>query len=271
MVKKKYDFIFVVLTYRNYKDLEDFFASLCFCEATHKVIVVNAFYDEESNEIIKKIAENHEADFIKIENLGYGYGNNKGIEFAKVNYQFDFLIVSNPDIEIRKMRIKDLTGFENAVIAPKIECLSGKMQNPMFYKKSNIALKMIYKGLKEKKNFLFVAGCAINKCIRICGILVSGLKGKNGFLRIYQAHGSFVIFSRAVLEKFNNVYDEKIFLFAEECYLAKMLEDKNISTFYNSNIYVFHKEDGSMQYRTDISEQMVTSNVYVYEKYYHFK
>lgn len=270
MVKNKYDFIFVVLTYRNYEDLKDFFASLSLCEGTYKVIVVNAFYDVESKERIKHIAVDQNADFIEIENLGYGYGNNKGIEFAKENYDFDFLIVSNPDIEIHRMNKTDFAGFHSAVIAPKIQSLSGKMQNPMFYKKSLIALKMIYNGLKGNKKKLFVCGCAINKGIRIWGNLLAKISLNKGILKIYQAHGSFVIFSREALEKLGKVYDENIFLFAEECYLAKILEEKNIFTFYNPNIKVLHKEDGSMQYRSDISEQMVKSNVYVYEQYYHF-
>lgn len=48
----KYDFIFIVLVYRNTKDLKDFFDS--YNLANSKVIVVNSFYDKESESDFKK-------------------------------------------------------------------------------------------------------------------------------------------------------------------------------------------------------------------------
>lgn len=270
MEKKAYDYVFVVLTYRSWQDLCSFFESLRACDGLYTVIVVNSFYDDESNKKIQDIAEKNNAHFIRIENKGYGYGNNRGIEYALENYEFRYLIISNPDIEVLKFDKDSLEGMEYAVVAPKIKCLNGKMQNPMFFVKSDFALKLIYSGLKNNKKNAFLTGCGINKIIRIYGIFnAKMLKRKK--IKIYQAHGSFVIFSKEVLMQLKGkVYDEAIFLFAEECYLAKILEEQKIETYYVPSIEVLHKEDGSMKYRDDISEQMRKANLYVYEKYYHF-
>ena len=62
----KYDFVFVVLVYRNTRDLKDFFSSLLLSAV--KVIVVNSFYDEESECEFKNIAEANNADFLSVPN-----------------------------------------------------------------------------------------------------------------------------------------------------------------------------------------------------------
>ena len=57
-----YDFVFVVLVYRNTKDLEDFFTSLKTPNA--KVVVVNSFYDDDSRAKFEAVALAHNADFL---------------------------------------------------------------------------------------------------------------------------------------------------------------------------------------------------------------
>ena len=86
-----YDFIFVVLVYRNTSDLVDFFASLKL-ERT-RVIVVNSFYDEESELQFKQIAESNHAEFLSVPNKGYGAGNNRGVEYALKHYDFKYLVI----------------------------------------------------------------------------------------------------------------------------------------------------------------------------------
>ena len=106
MSLNKFDFVFVVLTYRNTKDLSSFFINNTITDS--KVIVVNSFYDESTEVEFQKISNENMADFINVENLGYGNGNNTGIEFAINNYEFKFLIISNPDVLIIKM-IKNIS------------------------------------------------------------------------------------------------------------------------------------------------------------------
>ena len=124
----KYDFIFIVLVYRNTKDLKDFFDS--YNLANSKVIVVNSFYDKESESDFKKIAEANNADFLSVPNKGYGAGNNRGVDFALAHYDFKYLVISNADICIEKMDLSAFCGFKEGIYAPSIHTLSGKQQNP---------------------------------------------------------------------------------------------------------------------------------------------
>ena len=119
-----YDFIFVVLVYRNTSDLIDYFASLKL-ERT-RVIVVNSFYDEESELKFKQIAESNHADFLSVPNNGYGTGNNRGVKYALDHYDFKYLVISNADVEIKAMSKEYLDNRKNGIYDTYIKTLSGK-------------------------------------------------------------------------------------------------------------------------------------------------
>ena len=58
-----------------------------------KVIVINAYYDDESLNKVREVAETNNCDFYNIENKGYSYGNNYGISRANENYNYEYVIV----------------------------------------------------------------------------------------------------------------------------------------------------------------------------------
>ena len=69
--------------YRDYLDLEDLCESINeHVNYEYRVVVVDAFYDIDTSENVKKVAAAFECGYIRIENKGYGFGNNRGIEFA---------------------------------------------------------------------------------------------------------------------------------------------------------------------------------------------
>lgn len=231
-----YDFVFVVLVYRNVTDLEDFFK--CFQLDNSKVIVVNSFYDIKSERQFKCVAQKNSADFISIPNKGYGYGNNRGCEFALRNYRFKYLVISNADIMIQRLSC-DLIN-EKCVTAPKIRTLRGKLQNPFmpFYFSLFDKLKY-YLFMKEKKQMIFCC-CILSRFLRELYLLFF----RSG--KIYAAHGAFVILPFDVVNELYPIYNEEMFLFVEEEHLAQMARKKNIDIIYNSQIEVIHKEDGSV-------------------------
>ena len=260
---EKVDIVFVVLTYRNSDDLVDFYSSLGNVGGKVKTIVVDAFYEEEASTTIEKIVKNNNGNYIRIPNKGYSYGNNKGIEFALKNYKFDYLIVSNPDIVIRHLNIEILKKMPNGCYGPKIITKRGKNQNPMYTRQHLFSRKMVYKGLIKNNKLYFLSGVSVNKIQNAIEKLFLGKTKK-----VYQLHGSFLIFSRNVIKRLVPVFDENMFLFAEESYLAKRLESLRIRSFYVPGITVFHKEDGSMNFLNDISGPLKEANTYVFEKYY---
>ncbi|MEG1313267.1 MAG: glycosyltransferase family 2 protein [Bacilli bacterium] len=265
-MKPKVKFVFCILIYRNTDDLVDCIKNISEKVKNFKVVIVNSHYDDKSMNMIKKIAENLQCDFIDVPNKGYGCGNNRGIEFINNNYEYDFLIISNPDILITKFEEKDIGEMKNCVIAPLITTIKGKSQNPYWYLHNGIGEFLIYSGMLKKNKFILFIAYAINKIIREIGLYFF-MKSSKSCSRIYAAHGSFVIFSSDVISKFEDLYDEKMFLFAEEALLAYELDRRGICTFLCKDVQVIHKEDGSMNIAkiNEVDEER-KSIIYYYRK-----
>ncbi|MCM1438249.1 MAG: glycosyltransferase [Roseburia sp.] len=268
VIKKSAAIVFSVVVYRNTDDLAEFAESVRQnVTLPYKIILVNNYYDDESRERVKRFAAENDCVFLDSENNGYGSGNNRAAEFALENYDFDYFIVSNPDIVIKKFDCENLLNVKDGVLAPEIITIGGKRQNPMYVKDLRFANKKIYRGLKKNKKLPFYFGIGLNKISRGWHNALYKLGRKKTHL-IYQAHGSFVIFTRSCLAATGAPYDENMFLFAEESYLAYLLKEKNIPTRYCNFISVVHKEDGSMKFRSDVNDQLKKSNLYFFEKYY---
>lgn len=267
---EKYKYIFVILTYRNFEDLEDCLKSIEKSVESYKVIIVDSFYSDQVSNEIKRIGEQFKADVFGVPNKGYGYGNNRGIEYANSRYKYDFLIVSNPDIIVKQFDDSLLDDFidKSAVFAPLIKTATGKQQNPYWAVKNRFAEYLIYRGYKKCNNYLRYMGFGINKVIRTC-FLKSFLSSKRNIKKIFAVHGAFLIFTDRAIQELGNPYDEKMFLFAEESLLAHVLEQKNIKSYLLKNIKIYHKEDGSMRIaKIDEKSEARKSVIYYYEKLY---
>lgn len=232
---KRYDLVFVVLVYRNTNDLRDFFNNLE--TENSKVIVVNAYYDDQTKREFEFIAQENHADYINVENKGYGYGNNQGIDYAIKKYLFRYLVISNADICIQNMNICQIQ--DTHITAPDIVTLTGKHQNPylpyhwQWYE--NLKYWMYKKNFKQ----FFIIISIISRLTRE----LYNLTIKKGY--IYSAHGSFFIIPYNILKKIHPIYNEQIFLYKEEECLAHLAREKNINILYSPEIRVIHKEDGS--------------------------
>lgn len=238
MKDKKNKFVFVILVYRNTSDLLDFFCH--FKESESKVIVVNSYFDDDSDIAFRKIARQYDADFLSVPNKGYGAGNNRGVEYAMSHYDFEYLIISNADITIRKFDYGDINPAK--ITAPKIITKSGRNQSPS----SPFAPSRWFAEVKRwcfvgNHNRLLYIAYAYNRLTKILYYPISSLK-KN----VFSAHGAFFILPKWVVEKVIPLYNENMFLFNEEEHLGKRLLQAGIKTEYNSKIIVDHKEDGSI-------------------------
>lgn len=263
MLNKKFDFIILVLVYRNIVDLEEFILSSKII-LNKKIIVINAYYDEKTKIQVEKIANKYDCDFLNINNLGYSCGNNMGIKYAIEHYEFKYLIISNPDIIIKEFPIS-VNDLKADIIAPKIIAKNGKYQNPMMVKEDKKVEFLMYLGCKRNNKLLYLFGVGINKIKREIFLL----KHKNKEKDIYMAHGSFILISAHTLKLLENKpYDENMFLFVEEFVLAYKSNKKGIVTRYLPDIVVNHKEDGSIDLeKISVYSELSKSHIYYHEKY----
>lgn len=107
---------------------------------------------------------------------------------------------------------------------------------------------------------------AINKVIRNSYCFLKKIF-KNEYSRVYAAHGSFFIMSNNTVRKIGKLFDEKMFLFSEEAYVARLVKKKDIPIFYTNRIEICHMEDGSIN-KSNIKEENISRNsfIYYYEK-----
>ena len=265
MTKIKTKYVFVILVYRNADDLAECLESIKEKVPDSRVVIVNAFYDEESSVGIRKIAEAGGCDFIEEPNKGYSYGNNAGIAYAVEKYDFDYVIVSNPDIVIEKFEALP-DKLKNCIVAPYIVTKTGKRQNPILAKDCRLAEKLLYYGFKHENKFVLYAGFALNKFIR--ELFVKLNRNRDG-AKIHAAHGSFVIIGRDAADAIGfPLYDDNMFLFEEEFLLAHRAHAAGVKTVFMPSVNIFHKEDGSMKLGDiKINTEESKSFIYYYETY----
>lgn len=229
-----YDFVFVVLVYRNTKDLEEFFAA--FKLANSKVIVVNSYYDDVTKAEFERMAMFNDAAFVNVPNKGYGAGNNRGCEYALKHFSFRYLVISNADVVIKQMDVAHLGEY---IVAPDIITLSNHHSNP-FRAYHYMLFDWIQVHCFQKNwRMPIILISVITKLQRIFFQMVRK-KGK-----VYAAHGAFVILPQKAVELMYPIYNERMFLFSEEEHFAKLAESKGIPVIYEPSVKVLHKEDGS--------------------------
>lgn len=240
--KPYYSNVYVVLVYKNIDVLSDFFKSLKMTDS--KVIVVNSFYDHATNSDCKDVALKNGADFIPISNKGYGYGNNIGTKYAMDHYLYDFLIVSNSDIEIKSFERLKLYSGKNMVIAPKTIMRTGKYQNPDTPWELKFIYPMLSYALNHRSGILYTMCHICTRLNREIFRVYAFFVKKNKY-KIFSAHGSFIIFTRKAVESLYPFFDEDMFLYNEEWYLALKARMKNVPIYYIPSIEVLHLEGAS--------------------------
>jgi GT2 family glycosyltransferase len=255
-----------MLTYKNVDDIRNFLQNFHVPES--KIVVVNSFYNNNTNAEVEKLSEEFDADYICVENKGYGYGNNVGIKHALENYLFDYLIISNPDVFIQKFDVNLLNNDIDSIYAPAITTKTGKAQNPYMYRYFLIFEALRY--ISYKFNISLPAFMAIgaNKIYREIWLLFFKLtkrtKGK-----IYASHGAFIIFGKNALLKLVPLFNEKMFLYGEENHLAQLAKQRQVEIFYMPDIKILHFKDGSGKIPNKILYKIGKNSYKEYAKYWY--
>lgn len=259
---QKYNFIYIVVIYKNATDLIDLRKSIIKQNQPYRIVIVNNYADDQSlQEIRELVSKFDDMDLVEEDNRGYGAGNNAGVEFASKHYKFDYIVICNSDTIIEQLDVNLLDPpSESAIYAPEITCRTGKKQNPHWVFYSALAEKMQYEACERENVILDYMAIALLKIPRM---IFQKMGGKSKRRKIYSAHGAFLILSNAAIEKLKPLYDEKMFLFYEEVYLANRAKERGVETYYVPQIKVFHKEDGSMKV-SNVNQRKVAHQSVIY-------
>lgn len=262
---EKTEIIFIVLLYKNIADAEALIANIGkkWC-CSYQILLLNILTGCATDRDAEQLAQRTGSILIPIPNLGYGGGNNIGIAYALTHYEFSYLVLCNPDILFQEVHPASLMPPEfPAVYGPEIRTLRNKAQNPAWVRENRMCEHLLYKGYQSANIFFSTAAHA---WFRLCRELFLLHRSKRN-RPVYALHGSCLIFSRAVFKE-QSLFDENMFLFSEEMYLAYQMKMKKVSMMYCPAIQVLHKQDGSLCLSgIPISEEERKSMCYYYEHY----
>lgn len=254
-------FAFVILHYYTIEDTKKCVMSILEkCNNVNIVIVDNASPNGTGKELENLYKDNGNIKvIINEENLGFAKGNNIGFKYAKEKLNADFIIMCNNDTYLLQDNFLDLieNEYENsefAVLGPQI-LLPNNEINPVVKQLPSLnQLKKQLRGiiLEYITNILYIN--RIYKLIKVTSKnillklkLKESIENKDNVKLRYEnivLHGSFLIFSKKYIEKFDGL-DDRTFLYREEELLALRLKKNNLKSVYNPKIKIFHNEDSA--------------------------
>lgn len=205
-------------------------------------------------------------DFVKVilleNNLGFAKGNNIGYQYAKKWFASDFICVMNNDVFIQDNSFVEelISEYEQCgygVIGPHITLPNGRL-NYMYlklmkkeeYEKEWRKAKKMYKYYTSK---LFFIRNIINQTIdfifkkNLEDDVESELIKQQSMTRHENIvlHGCCLVFTPCYLEKFEDAFDPRTFMFREEELLYLRCNKENVKTAYVPQVDVLHLEDVS--------------------------
>lgn len=243
MNKAHYKIVYVVLVYKNIEVTEGFYKSLeAFSD--YKVIIVNSFFNSDTERQCREMADRHGSDYLAVENKGYGAGNNVGIKYAMDNYNFDYLVISNSDIEVKNLGYLDRSSNTGSIYSPNTVMRTGKRQNPCCPYKLKSYLYLIRKGYETNNYRIAKLGHLCNRIALWAFLLYSNIVKKDEY-PIFMGHGSFIIIGKDALSKLYPVFNDRMFLYNEELYLGLKTRKHGVQILYVPSMKVLHHEGAS--------------------------
>ena len=254
----------IIVNYNDVEDTEKYVNTITKYETINRIVVVDNKSTADTYETLKKL-ESEKVKVIQSEkNGGYNYGNNYGIRYLNsLNEEYDYYIISNPDISVSEDAIRNCLNEANnnkeiGVVAPR-----------MFNKENNPIRRSAWK--------MRTFGLDVIHSTRILEVIFykilrngeySNKEFENDKLEVEAISGAFFIIKSNVLKEIN-MFDENVFLFYEEDILAKMLLEKKYKTLSLNSEKFIHYESQTIGKTFNYYKKM--RQLFISKMYYHTK
>lgn len=233
------------------------------------VIVDNHSTDLNTFELLKESESEKVVILQSDKNGGYGYGNNFGIRYLEEKGEkYDYIIISNPDIEVQESAInRCLDVLENdekiAICAPRMFNRNNKPIRRSSWKIRTFALDVVH-------STRILEACFYAKLRK--GEYSEEEYAKD-LLEVEAISGAFFIVKYEILKEIGS-FDENVFLFYEEDILAKKLQEKGYKTVSINDVKFIHYESqtiGKTLNYYNKMKQLYKSKMYYHKTYNHIK
>ena len=226
----------IILNYNSIKDTKKLALDLQKNNEINKIVIVDNNSTDGSFKNLKRFFMDHEDIFvIKTNgNFGYSYGNNYGARFALKNFNPEFILISNPDVEIPKSFVRNMINYLERDY--NLASVSGLMLN---YKKELIFSQIAWKIPKLLGYTIMNLECLI-KIYNPIKYKNLEINNNNGLAYVECLPGSCFLIRSEVLRKIEFL-DENIFLYCEEVILGKKIKNLGLTSGLSFNDYFIHK------------------------------
>lgn len=253
---------FVVLHYIEKRTTIDCVNSIKACEVGIQysiVIVDNASPNKSGEELILYYKNENDVHVILADsNLGFAKGNNLGYIYAKNQCNANYIIIVNNDVIFNEMwkfnNIKMIYKREGAyIIGPDIFSKDGTHQSPL--RQNPITdLKKVKKKIRNRKIYIlyFTLKSKFPFLERI--MLLEKILEKEDQRHVNKKewqnekegavlHGACLIFTPLFVEKENEAFDSRTFMYGEEDMLSQKARQKGYKMIYTPEIKILHLEE----------------------------
>lgn len=256
----------IIVNYNDVEDTQKYVSAISKYNIIDRIVVV----DNLSTTIgaFEKLEQLEDDKVIVIQskkNGGYDYGNNFGVKYLQEqNEEYDYIIISNPDIEISENAIKNCLKTidedeQIAVIAPRMFNKDNKPIRRSSWKMRTFWLDVIHS--TRVLEFLFYKKLRDGE--------YSEKDYQNEVLEVEAISGAFFIIRTNVLKEIDFL-DENVFLFYEEDILAKKLFEKKYKTISLNSEKFIHYESQTIgktfNYYKKV-RQLYKSKIYYHKNY----
>lgn len=256
----------IIVNYNDIQNTVNYVEKIKEYEVINRILVVdNLSTTKDAFKTLKKLEDEKIHVIQSDKNGGYNYGNNYGIKYLEnKKEEYDYLIISNPDIDVEEKAIKNsLEVLEKnekvAVVAPRMFNIENKPIRRSAWKTRTFSLDVIHS--TRLLEILFYP------------ILRKGEYSEKQYsqkqLETEAISGAFFIIKTDVLQK-NGLFDDKVFLFYEEDILGYQLKKLGYKIISLNSEKFIHYESQSIgktfNYYQKI-KQLYKSKIYYHRTY----
>ncbi len=258
----------IVVNYNNAEETVEYIRKIEKYTNIHRILIVDNM-SSNLNELDKlKKVQNEKVFVIQSEkNGGYSYGNNFGVRYLeKMGEMYDFIIISNADIEIEESAIQQclevLQKDETiAIAAPRMYHDKNQPIRRSSWKMRTFSLDLIHS--TRLLEFLFYPKLRKGE--------YSEQEYAQDVLEVEAISGAFFMVKYPIFKKIG-MFDENVFLFYEEDILAQKLQQKGYKICSVNRAKCIHYEsqtiDRSISYYHKM-KQLYKSKMYYHKTYHH--
>lgn len=272
---------FVILHYiveeETYKCVQSIYDSV---SEEKVIIIIDNASPNGSGERIREHYKDDKNIFVHInkDNVGFAKGNNKGYQIAKNQYNADFIVILNNDVEIEDSYIirkiyKEYNENCFWILGPDIYSTSYKThQSPKTL--TNYTIDEIkkknehYRKQLSRKQLLWVKSC-FKKSFILRKFVYQYKRRKVDYKQKrfnVPLHGAFLVYSPIYIENYNYAFFDGTFLYFETEILDCICNKHNIRTEYCPDIQVLHHQNvATNREHTNIFEKTIFSYKCNYE------